>query len=446
MDTRILGSILGVVFGTLLQTWAAASILRLDAMNLFERSVTRDLRLTEHGAEIELEVGDLFEDDGPAAGHSYQQPENREKLGPVTWIKKELLIPNPQARAAYLVVLSSEPFEALINGIPQKLGENQSGRKLYKTFVFQPDLLRAGRNEIILHGSGNVMIARDDEFALGSRTRTKHPNRSAKSIDGGKTWDYDHLGPEGKLDGEYGVRVYLEHYRAQGLLTLPVLDVSNLEGKAVGGPVTDLGPITVAAEGEAGPAGRIAVRVRSGDTYVPTEKHWSGWQMLGETGETLAAPQGRYVQVAVEISSGAPLQSPRLRGLRVEASPARPADWTTRIRVLDEHNEQIVRTSILFEYEPLHHPRLRQLREQYKLGEVVRGAKGELELLLRLAHWACNYWDWPNHIGYCYPSWDALEILKPSSDGKPTGGFCLVQPGVLAGLRELRVPGARDFD
>ena len=47
-----------------------------------------------------------------------------------------------------------------------------------------------------------------------------------------------------------------------------------------------------------------------------------------------------------------------------------------------------------------------------------------MEMLLRLAQWACNYWDWPNHIGDVYPPWDALEILKPYADGKPTGGFC----------------------
>src|SRR4030095_624238 len=48
----------------------------------------------------------------------------------------------------------------------------------------------------------------------------------------------------------------------------------------------------------------------------------------------------------------------------------------------------------------------------------------ELDVMLRLAQWACNYWDWPNHITESYPPWDALEILKPHRDGKPTGGFC----------------------
>ena len=450
MTKRLLGVILAVLFGIQFQALAAVSALQLEAPKVFEQSVTSDLRLSREQGEIELEVGELFEDDGPASGHSYQKPENQETVTSQTWVKKELLIPNPQARAAYLVVLSGAPFEALINGIPQNFGENQSGRTLYRTYAFDPKVLREGRNEIILRTSGKVLIAREDEFVLGSRTRTKHPNRSARSTDAGKTWDYDHLGPEGKLDGEYGVRIFLEHYRAQGSLTMPALDVGNLEGKAVGdSPLTQTGPIKVVVAGEPGPAGHILVRARTGDTYIPTEKHWSDWEVLGESGGTLDSPRGRYVQVSLELSSRDPLQSPRLRSVRVEATPVCPDDWTARLRVLEEHNEQIVRTSIPFEYEPLDHPRLKKLREQYQLDEVAQGAKSELELMLRLAQWACNYWDWPNHIGECYPPWDALEILKAHKDAKPTGGFCLqftwhfCRPARVLGCRVAPSPSAR---
>ena len=425
MTKRLLTIFLAVPFGIWFAPMAGASSLRLEAARLFDQSVTRDLRLSPERGAIELEVGELFEDDGPASGHSYQKPENLETLTPQTWLKKELLIPNPQARAAYLVVLSEEPFQALINGVPQDLGPNLSGRKLHRAYAFDPGLLRAGRNEIILKGSGNVQIARDDEFALGSRTRTRHPNRSAKSTDGGKTWDYDHLGPDGKLDGEYGVRVFLEHYLPKGSLTMPVLDAGNLEGKAVGAPVTQTGPIQVAVEAEPGPAGGLVVRARTGDSYVPTAGHWSDWQVLGESGGVVQRPRGRYAQIALELAAGDPLRSPALRSVRVEASPLCPDDWTARVRVLEQHNEEIVRTSIPFEYEPLDHPHLKELRRQYKLDEVVQGAQGELELMLRLAQWANNYWDWPEHIGDCYPRYDALDILKPYRDGKPTGGFCL---------------------
>lgn len=401
-----------------------ASTVQLDAAALFEGAVTHDLRLSKERAAIELDTGELFEDDGPASGHSYKLPDNRETLSSETWIKKELVIPNPKAQAAYLVVLSEEPFEAVINGTPQSLGSNLSGRTLHKAYAFDPKLLRPGTNEVILRASGKVWIARDDEFAMGSRTRTHHPNRSAKSIDGGKAWDYDHLGPEGKLDGEYGVRVFLDHYRSQGSLLLPVLDAGNLEGKAVGRSIAQIGPIQVTVAAKAGPSGQVVVMARTGETYVPDARHWSSWQLLGAAGGQVERPRGRYVQLAVDLSTTDPLQSPRLSEVRVEATPICPADWTAHLRVLDEHNERIVRTAIPFEYEPLDHPRLKALRQQYHLDEVVRGATNEIELMFRLAQWACNYWDWPNHIGDCYPAWDALEILKPYSDGKPTGGFC----------------------
>lgn len=91
-----------------------------------------------------------------------------------------------------------------------------------------------------------------------------------------------------------------------------------------------------------------------------------------------------------------------LRSLKSDPSRSRwrgkPDPQDASLRVLEEHNEQIVRTAIPFEYEPLDHPHLKRLREQCKLDEVVQGAHTELELLLRLAQWACNAWDWPKHI------------------------------------------------
>jgi hypothetical protein len=181
---------LGVAAATLLsfglQHPASGSVLTLEAPRLFEQSVTQHLRLSEDETAVELESGELFEDDGPAAGHSYQQPRNEELLTQDTWIKKDIIIPNPEARAAFLVVLSEGPFQATVNGMPQSLGLNESGRQSYKTYPLDPKTLKAGRNEIVLRGSGKVLIARDDEFPLGSRTRTHHPNRGAKSTDAGR--------------------------------------------------------------------------------------------------------------------------------------------------------------------------------------------------------------------------------------------------------------------
>ena len=66
--------------------------------------------------------------------------------------------------------------------------------------------LCVGRNEILLWSdsvepSWEIMVAADGEYARGSRTRFAHPDRSAKSRDGGKTWE----APKPIMDmGTYG--------------------------------------------------------------------------------------------------------------------------------------------------------------------------------------------------------------------------------------------------
>ncbi len=414
----------GVALAAALALEGQASTVRWEASQLFDQSVTEQIRLDRDGSALELESGELFEDDGPAAGHSYRKPENRETVTPTVWIKKTLHIPNPQARTAHMVILSGEPTECLINGQVQSFGPNESGRDQYKTYRFDPKLLREGLNEIILRNSGRVMIARDDEFALGSRTRLHSPNRSAKSTDAGQTWDDAHLGPEGRLDGEYGIRVFLDHYRPTGMLTTPVYDLGNLDGRSLPKLLDESGSVRIRAHVTTAPSGGVRLRIRSGTTYVPAPSAWSEWSSWVKSEVSANSLRGRYFQVAVELGTADPLRSPRFTSLEVETSSAATVGWTSQTHVLEEHNEKIIRSSVPFAYEPLRHERLRTLRETYHLDDVVRGARTDLELMLRLAQWACNAWDWPNHITESYPAWDALEILKSHPDGKPVGGFC----------------------
>ena len=99
---------------------------------------------------------------------------------------------------------------------------------------------------------------------------------------------------------------------------------------------------------------------------------------------------------------------------------------------MDAHNEEIVRTSIPFRYEPFNHPKLKELRERYGLDKVVSGAQTEMELVSKLTAWAARQWKWREwHLAESYPAWDALEILKTHADGKPVGGFCLQYDVVL---------------
>ncbi len=396
---------------------ATADELRLDARALFERSVSRDVRLAADGSAVELEEGELFEDDGPAAGFSYRP--NEERLSDRVWARKELIVPNPAARKATLLVGPGGDLKAAINGKPVELEQPAKAGDYWQAYAIPPEFLKPGTNDFALHGSGKVWIARAEDFAAGSGERPKHPGRSARSTDGGKSWAADRLGPPGDLVGEYCVRLSLDHFRPAGSLTLPALDAGNLAGHPVAPPLAKPIPVRVHLDAD---AGRVLLRVRSGTTATPDARSWSGWRDL-EPGGELRDPNGRFVQVAVELATADPLRTPRLKGLRIEASPPKADVWSARLKVVEARNEEVVRSSVPFAYEPFDHPRLKDLRARHDFDELVKGARTELELIGRLARWSAGRWD-RGHLKEGYPPWDALEILKPHADGTPVGGFC----------------------
>jgi len=396
--------------------------LRLGARAIHEKSVCHNVCLSADGEAIVLEEGVLFEDDGPAASYSYKP--HHEKLSDTVWMKKELIIPDPRCRKAFLLAGTWSDFLAIINGKPEKLESPAPAELSWREYALEPSVLKAGTNEIILYGEGRMLIARDDLFAAGSRTRTKHPNRSAKSTDAGRTWDYDHLGEGGDVDGEYGVRVFLEQFRPDGSLILPVIDSGNLNGNVVAPPIRAVGPVRVRMEAGGSGATSMELLIRSGTTYVPGEETWTDWVKLPSSGGTLPNPAGRYVQLRAVFATSDPLQTPRLERITIDAWPEPENDWTRKVRVLESHNEEIVRTSIPFEYEPFDHPKLRALREKYKLDDVGKGARNEFELMQRLAVWSSQAFGFGDHLLEVYPAWDALDILKLHEDGTPVGGFC----------------------
>ena len=397
---------------------ARAATLRLDARAIYERAVSTNIVLCQDGSALELRSGEVFQDDGPASGFSYKP--SRDRLSPGIAIRKQLLIPNPGASKAVLMVGGSGDLKVEVNGRPQNLGApREVGFNQWQAYDIDPSALKPGLNDIVISGTGSVRIARADDSYVSL------PQRSARSSDGGKSWSVDRLGPAGDIAGEYYVRLNLEHFQPRGSILLPVLDVANLEGNPLAPPLTAPGPLRVsvsaAPEGKSG----VRVRVRSGTTYVPGGKTWTEWVPLGGEG-SLKAPRGRYIQLEVALAAADPLESPRLSEIRIETAPVEGKDWTKAVKVLEAHNEEIVRTSIPFRYEPFREPRLKELRERYGLDEMVKGSQTELEILTKLAAWSSRQWKWAEwHLDEFYPQWNALEILKKHSDGKPVGGFCL---------------------
>jgi transglutaminase-like putative cysteine protease len=392
---------------------SASAEFRWDARELMSRSVTRDVEL--RGDSIVVARGVLVEDDGPAAGFSYKP--NEERLAGDVRIRKTLVASNP-AGLATLLINGSGTFTLEINGKPVEAKRRDRPEGKWEAYDLAPGVLRDGRNDIVIGGNGSVWIARDDEFAAGSADRPRHPNRSARSADGGKTWDDARLGKDGNVDGEYCVRLWLDQPKRGGSLSLPVLDLSNLHGRAVGDPQSKVDRLSVAVSHVAPPGGRwVTTRARFGSTPKPDES-WTAWRELPAM-KPFADVPGRFVEIVIELS-----QSADVRGLRIIATSKRTTAWAHRVKLIEARNDPIVRTSIPFDYEPFDHPRLKELRETCKLDDVVVvGSKSEFDLITRLAQWSAARWQ-KGHLGQGYPAWDALEILKPHVDGSPVGGFC----------------------
>lgn len=398
-----------------------ADQLKLNAESLIDRCVTRHLQFDAKRNSIQLQRGVLFEDDGPAAGFSYQP--NQEKLGAGVRIKKQLIIPVPNAEKATLLVGPGGDLKAQLNGKSLEMDFAGKQGNYWQAYDFPPASLRSGRNDFVLWGEGAIWIARDDEFAAGSLSRPRHANRSAKRLDGGKTWNDRQLGTSGDIDGEYYVRVFLDQYQREGSLTTPVLDACNLSEKPIASPAARIGPIRIQADVETNSKCNIDLRARTGTTWVPSDASWSAWAKIKSTGGVLAKPRGRFVQLKARFTTSEPSTTPLFQGLTIAASPERPADWTDGIDVTRFENQPIIRSSVPFSYEPFDQPALATLRSQYKLDKVVAGVKTEFELIKRLAVWSATRFE-HMHLKEFYPAYNALEILKPHADGTPVGGFC----------------------
>ena len=409
--------LLAIVASLALPALAVADERILDARLLWERSAARDVRLSADGTAIELDEGELVEDDGPAAGYSYLP--NEERLSQSVWIKKDLIVAGPAAKGATLLVAPGGNLKALINGQAVKLKSPEKAGNYWQAYSIPVDVLKLGKNEIVLSGAGKVWIARAEDYAAGSTDRAEHPNRSAKSTDAGKTWDDGRLGPGGDIDGEYYVRLALNHFQSSGELTLPLMDAGNLADREIAPPLALPVPIRVHCDAE---GGEVRVRIRSGTTAAPNAANWSPWQDLPPSGE-LRDPKGRFFQLTALLSTPHPLSSPRLKSLRVETSPPKADDWSAKLKVHKSRSAAMAWSATAFAYEPFDHPRLKELRLTYKLDDVVQGAESELELVERLARWSATRWQ-SGHLKEGYPPWDALEILSPHADGDPIGGFC----------------------
>jgi len=399
----------------------AADVWQRNAAELMEQGTTRGLRLTEDRKSLELARGRLYQDDGPAAGYSYLP--NDEKISGDIAIRKQLLVDDPRAFETYLLVGAGKSGSGLtfrINGKSHTLVPGDRIGNHWDQFLLPPEALRKGLNEIVIGGTGTIWIARDDERPPED---SPPPNRSAKSTDGGKTWNDARLGTKDDFDGEYCVRLFLEQHVAAGVLTLPVVDQANLGERALSQALSGPAPVRVRVDAETPDDAQLTVFVRHGTTAAIDRRTWTSFSPL--EGLDAVMPCGQFVQFEIRLTTKDARRTPQLHGVTIESTPPSRAAWTETVRVVEAPTTKIVRSSIPFEFESPSHPQLQELRKRYKLDDVVAGAETEWEQIKKLAAWSGVQWEKrTGHLKDTYPNWNALDILALHADGTPVGGFC----------------------
>lgn len=135
-----------------------------------------------------------------------------------TWIKKEFLLDKVQAASAVLLIHHNSYFPEEFKKQGGFLWVDVNGHAIRLDIDYKRMLgggwVRCDVPVSYLVPGVNAVVVRNETKVpfLASVEASRTPNRSAKSVDGGRSWDYDHLGKGGYIDGEYVIRLRLARY------------------------------------------------------------------------------------------------------------------------------------------------------------------------------------------------------------------------------------------
>ncbi len=236
----------------------------------------------------------------------------------------------------------------------------------------------------------------------------RHPGRSARSIDGGATWDWDHLGYNSCYDGEYLVRLELDRYASGGTISSDPADLAGRENGLSTQTAIHSVALTCVADTPEGTA--VILALRAGPTPVYDSSAWSAW---AAPEAFRARPTDRFFQWQATLRTANPLATPFLHSVRLSAEGQHEAaGWG---RLVAEESQPITRSSHPFGTQAPY-SRATLLRERWGLDQVVADARDDWERILRLAIWSRDQWtdgwqrDW-KALRVC-PPWDAPLILE----------------------------------
>ncbi len=407
----------------------------LSAGEAFEKGMEAAGLRHDYKGGVVLYDASLIDDDGVAGGGGNPTWTDEAERSPDvvadarTQLKKILVVDRPEAAEAVLYVRPGRA-ELLFNG------QLVSTRGSDKYFRIPPELVRKGQNEVIVRvpaesnaTAGIKLLLRRQILENAPELKDKPP-RSFQSTDGGRTWQ--------PLDGELTVRLHLTQYAAEGSFASPVIDLADdnpsltpLRGAEVRG-------VRIVADADEPTGTKIRWLARSGASPVYDRDTWTDW-----AAPQSLKPQGhRFLQWKAVLSTSNPKVTPTLRKITLEAkvAPAPLPAWAGKLAVAASRNAEIRYTSMPFAYEDPNHPKMRLLREKYRLDEVVKDGRTEMEKFVLLRNWVGQQWKFKGPEGH-YPAWDADEILT-----RKTGMCCqyamtLIQCAIALGHQARYVCG-----
>ncbi len=337
---------------------------------------------------------------------------------------KELIIDDPAAdRATLLIYTNGAPkgqFTLEVNGKANTITVDPK-RLLtggWSRADIDPVQLKKGLNTFVIYPAGNGSISLYIDNCL-------FPNRSARSLDAGVSWDYDHLGEQGFCDGEYLIRLRLDHYPSEGEILSDYINIGDMITKDPIKPFFALKDIQLKADADIPGGTSIDLFLRGGSTPAYNPVVWDAWKPVAEY-RTLkeAANDWKFCQWKAVLKTSRALRTPSLKKITVTAS-IDAADRSGSGTIADiSGNRKIIRGYYNYAYQPYGDDRLEWLRKYFRLNEVVGGCSSEFEKFEVLSTWLRGQWrdGWfgDRTKGLKTP-WDAWIALNLNSDFKASG-------------------------
>ena len=277
------------------------------------------------------------------------------------------------------------------------------------------EYLREGENEVILCSGGDQgwRLYIDNGFG----------GHSAKSIDGGKIWTTEPLGHNDFCRGEYVIRLNLKQHAPSGWIESSSIDLFALASDSSIAPRAELKSIELVVDNDCPEGTGMEVFWRSGTTPSYRPDAWNCWQP--EKQGINPSDVYRFFQWRAVLTTKSPKCTPILKDVHIKVEFDVIQEAQSIISVSAIHNERIVRPSYTFAHQLADEPRLKILRELWRLDHVIQGGQTEFEKILRLKRWIRHQWEngWDRGTLQFVPPWDAMVVLELAGQ-KLSLGMC----------------------